>query len=277
MLCTPRNDNGHMTTFKWTLILAVAGYAVLIGVLYLAQRSLLYFPDKTRFRPADLGLPQAEEVVLQSADGEHVIAWHVPPRDGKPLVIYFQGNGGGLNLRAERFGRLTSDGTGLLALSYRGYGGSSGSPTEGGIIRDAEAAYDFAAARYGKDRIVLWGESLGTGVAVALAAEKPVARVVLESPYTSIAAVAASIYWYVPVRWMIKDTFRSDERIAKLTAPVLIVHGERDNIVPITFGERLYDRIRAPKRFIRLPGAGHNDHDSHGLPDMVRPFLKGRE
>ena len=266
-----------MTPLKWILILAVAGYAALVGVLYLAQRSLLYFPDKTRFRPADLGLPQAEEVVLQSADGERLIAWHVPPREGKPLIIYFQGNGGGLDLRAVRFSKLTSDGTGLLALCYRGYGGSSGSPSEAGIIRDAEAAYDFAAARYGQDRIVLWGESLGTGVAVALASEKPVARVVLESPYTSIADVAASIYWFMPVRWMIKDTFRSDERIAKVTVPVLIVHGERDNVVPITFGERLYDLIRSPKRFIRLPNAGHNDHDSHGLPDMVRSFLNGRE
>ena len=266
-----------MTSLKWTLILALAGYAALVALLYLTQRSLLYFPDKTRTRPADAGLPQAEEVLLQSADGEQLIAWHVPPRDGKPVIVYFQGNGGGLNLRAQRFGRLTSDGTGLLALSYRGYGGSSGSPTEAGLIRDAEAAHDFAAARYGQERIVLWGESLGTGVAVALASEKPVARVILESPYTSIAAVAASIYWFVPVRWLMKDAFRSDERIAKVTAPVLVVHGMRDTIIPIGFGERLYEMIRAPKRFIRLPNAGHNDHDSHGLPDMVRPFVLGQE
>ncbi len=265
-----------MTAFKWTLILAIAGYAVLVALLYLTQRSLLYFPDKTRTRPADAGLPQAEEVLLQSADGEHVIAWHVPPRDGKPVIIYFQGNGGGLNLRAQRFGRLTADGTGLLALSYRGYGGSSGSPTEAGLIRDAEAAYGFAAAHYGSGRIVLWGESLGTGVAVALAAQKPVARVVLESPYTSIADVAASIYWFMPVRWLMKDTFRSDERIAKVGAPVLVVHGVLDTIIPTGFGERLYEMIRAPKRFIRLPNAGHNDHDSHGLPELVRPFLDGK-
>jgi uncharacterized protein len=265
-----------MSSLKWMLVFAVSSYAGVVALLYLTQRSLLYFPDRTRTHPADAGLPQAQEVLLQTADGERLIAWHVPPRGGKPVVIYFQGNGGGLNLRAQRFGRLASDGTGLLAVSYRGYGGSSGSPTEAGLVLDARAAYDFAVARYGADRIVLWGESLGTGIAVWLASEYPVARVVLESPYTSIADVAASVYWFVPVRWLIKDSFRSDERIAKVTVPVLVVHGVRDTIIAIAFGERLYDMIRAPRRFIRLPDAGHNDHDSHGLPEMVRPFVLGQ-
>jgi fermentation-respiration switch protein FrsA (DUF1100 family) len=265
-----------MTSLKWILTFALAGYLGLVALLYLAQRSLLYFPDTRRTPPAEAGLPQAEEVSLQSADGVRVNAWHVPLREGSPVVLYFQGNGGGLNLRAERFKKLTADGTGLVALNYRGYGGSEGSPSEAGIILDAMAAYDFAAGRYGADRIVLWGESLGTGVAVALAASRPVARVVLESPYSSIADVAASVYWFVPVRLLLKDTFRSDERIAKVTAPVLVVHGERDNIVRIGFGERLYELIRAPKQFIRLPNAGHNDHDSHGTQELVKPFLQGR-
>ena len=164
-----------------------------------------------------------------------------------------------------------------MALNYRGYGGSGGKPSEAGIILDAKAAYDFAAACYGADRIVLWGESLGTGVAVALAAEQPVARIILESPYSSIADVAASIYWFVPVRLLLSDSFRSDLRIAKVTVPVLVVHGERDNIIPITYGERLYQLIPGPKRFIRLPHAGHNDHDAHGLPEMLKPFILGRE
>jgi fermentation-respiration switch protein FrsA (DUF1100 family) len=265
-----------MTSLKWFLLLAVAGYVALVALLYLAQRSLLYFPDPRRLHPADAGLRQAEEVSLQSADGVRVSAWHMPPREAMPVVLYFQGNGGGLDLRAERFRKLTADGTGLVALNYRGYGGSEGRPTEAGIILDAKAAYDFAAERYGANRIVLWGESLGTGVAVALAAEKPVARVILESPYTSIADVAASIYWFVPVRLLLSDSFRSDQRIAKVTVPVLVVHGERDTIVRIAFGERLYQRIPGPKQFIRLPNAGHNDHDAHGLPELAKPFIAGR-
>ena len=142
-------------------------------------------------------------------------------------------------------------------------------------MEDARAAYAFAAARYPADRIVLWGESLGSGVAVALAAEKPVARIVLESPFTSIADVASSIYWFLPVRWLIKDPYRSDLRIAKVTAPVLVLHGERDNVVPIALGERLYGLINAPKRFVRFPTAGHDDLGVNGALDIAKQFVNG--
>ena len=125
-------------------------------------------------------------------------------------------------------------------LSYRGYGGSDGKPTEDGLIADARAAYDFARATYPDAKIVLWGESLGTGVAVALAAEKDVAAVILEAPFTSTADVAFSAYPFVPVRLLMKDQFRSDERIGKVTAPVLVMHGARDRIVPFRLGEQLF-------------------------------------
>src|SRR4029077_7183139 len=139
-----------------------------------------------------------------------------------------------------------------IGLSYRGYGGSSGKPTEAGLIADAPAAYDFAVAHY-PGRTALWGESLGTGVAVALAAEKPVARVILESPYTSTLEVAAANYWFLPVRLLMKDRFRSDLRIAGVQAPVLILHGEADGIIPIQYGERLYALVPGEKRLIRFP------------------------
>src|SRR5688500_14789291 len=126
-----------MTLLKSVLFGGIAIYALVAGVMYLAQRSLMYFPDASRTPPSSLGLA-AEEVLLETADGEKVIAWHVPPRDGRPVVLYFHGNGGALNLRAERFRALTSDGTGLVALSYRGYGGSSGRPSETGLLADAD-------------------------------------------------------------------------------------------------------------------------------------------
>jgi uncharacterized protein len=260
-----------MTLLKLLLGCLVV-YGLIAALMYFAQRSFMYFPDTSRTPPSSLGLA-AEEVTLDTADGEKVIAWHVPAREGRPVVLYFHGNGGALNLRADRFRNLTADGTGLLALSYRGYGGSSGRPSERGLLADAEAAYAFAAARYGAERIVLWGESLGTGVAVALAASSPVARVLLESPFTSAADIAASTYFFLPVRLLMHDQFRSDERIGAITAPVLVLHGDRDTIVPIRLGERLYEMIRAPKRFLRLPGAGHNDHDQFGAIALVRPFI----
>ena len=150
------------------------------------------------------------------------------PRDGKPVILYFHGNGGALHYRVERFRKLITDGIGLVALEYRGYGGLGGSPSEQGLIADAEAAYAYAAAHYPVQQIVFWGESLGTGVAVALAAEKPVGRVILEAPFTSAAAVGARHYWYLPVRLLMKDQFHSDERIGKVTAPLLILHGVHD-------------------------------------------------
>jgi uncharacterized protein len=259
---------------KW-LIIALACYAGLVALLYVGQRALQYFPERFRTAPALAGLPDAEEVVLDTADGERVIAWHVPPRGQKPVVLYFHGNGGSLRWRVDRFRALTADGTGLVALSYRGFGGSSGGPTEPGLMNDAAAAYAFARARYDPARIVLWGESLGSGVAVALAAENPVGHVVLEAPFTSAADVGASRYPFVPIRLLMKDQFRSDLRIGKVTAPVLIVHGEHDGIVPFALGERLYALINAPKRFVRVPGAGHNDLGIRAV-EAAREFLGER-
>ncbi len=263
---------------KWLLIIitALAGYGGLVALLYVGQRSLQYFPERIRTSPAAAGLPEAEEIALDTSDGERVLVWHIPPRGEKPVLLYFHGNGGSLAWRVDRLRALTADGTGLVALSYRGYGGSSGRPTETGLIEDALAAYAFAAARYPAGRIALWGESLGSGVAVALAAERPVARMVLESPFTSVADIGAQVYWFVPVRLLIKDSFRSDLRIGKVTAPVLVLHGERDSLVPIALGERLYALIKAPKRFVRFPGAGHNELGAHGALAAAKEFLDAK-
>ncbi len=268
-----------MTTLKWLIILAVLGYGGLLALMYVFQRALMYFPDTTRMPPASAGLASAEEVTLTSDDGETLIAWHVAARGDKPVVLYFQGNAGGLNLRAERFSWLTADGTGLLALCYRGYGGSTGSPSEAGFIRDARAAYDFAAARYPQKRIVLFGESLGAAVAVALAAERAVGGLILDAPFTSAADVGASAYPFAPVRWLIKDAFRSDQRIALVSAPLLVMHGERDRIVPISFGERLFalapNSKTLPKRMVRFPQGGHVNLDDYGAAKVVKEFLAG--
>src|SRR6266700_7066499 len=143
-----------MLTVKWTLVGVVVGYTALLALMYVAQRSLMYFPEKVRTPPAAAGLPEAQEIFLQTADGEKLIAWHVPPRGEQPLVLYFQGNGGALDLRASRFRALTADGSGLLALSYRGYGGSTGATSEAGLLHDAAAAYAFDAARHQTAQIV---------------------------------------------------------------------------------------------------------------------------
>jgi fermentation-respiration switch protein FrsA (DUF1100 family) len=264
---------------KWLLIL-VLGYGGIVALVYFGQRALQYFPEKFHTAPAAVGLRQAEETAVGTSDGERVIIWHIPPQQQKPVVLYFHGNGGSLAWRVERFRALTATGFGLVALSYRGYGGSSGRPTQTGLVADAVAAYAFTAERYPTRRIALWGESIGSGVAVAVAAAKPVLAVVLESAFTSAADVGAAVYWYLPVRLLMKDQFRSDLVIEKVTAPVLMLHGDRDAVVPIMLGEHLYSLIKARKRFLRFPGAGHNDLGTHGAVAEAIRFLEeevGRE
>ena len=261
-----------MSFAKWLFIVAVGGYLALGALMFFAQRALMYFPDRQRSPPAAAGLPQAEEVVLETADGEKVIAWHVPPRSDKPVVLYFHGNGGALNLRVDRFQKITARGVGLLALSYRGYGGSTGRPTETGLIEDARAAYAYAMERY-PGRIAVWGESLGSGVAVAIASEKPVTHVILDSPYSAAVDVAADLYWFLPVRLLMRDQFRSDLRMRTVTAPVLILHGEADTIIPIAYGERLLAMVPGKKQMVRFPGGEHVDLDRHGATDEALKFL----
>jgi fermentation-respiration switch protein FrsA (DUF1100 family) len=277
-----RIKNARARWRRWALRSLMVVAAVLIGLylgmaalLYVAQRSMMYFPETVHTTPAQAHLPEAQEIPLTASDGVRVIAWYAPPRDDKPVIIYFHGNGGALRYRVDRFRKLIGDGIGLVAVEYRGYGGSSGSPSETGLIADGEAAYAFAAARYKQEQLVLWGESLGTGVAVAVAAEKPVGRVILEAPFTSAAAVAAGRYWYMPVRLLMKDQYRSDERIGKITAPVLILHGMRDHIVPFALGERMFALTNAPKHFVRFIDGDHEDLDANGALHAIGRFLAG--
>jgi fermentation-respiration switch protein FrsA (DUF1100 family) len=263
-----------MTSLTWLVVLAAGGYLGGLAVLFFAQRSLVFpIPQTVRTVPGAAGIAQAEEHILTTSDGEKVIVWHVPAKPKRAVVVYFHGNGDVLAALAGHFRSITADGTGLVALSYRGYAGSSGRPSERGLLRDAAAAYAFAAARYGAERMVLWGFSLGSGVAVAMAADRPVAKVILEAPYTSLADVAASLFRFAPVRWLMRDPFRSDQRIARVTAPLLVMHGGLDATIPIRFGERLFALANEPKQFVRFGEASHNDLASFGAIEAARRFI----
>jgi len=265
-----------MTVLKWLVVLASVGYLGGLAVLYLKQRDFVFpIPRTVHTAPEAAGFPEAEEHVLTTADGEKVIIWHVPAKPGHPVVIYFPGNGDFLAGAVGRLRAITSGGIGLVALSYRGYAGSSGQPSENGLLQDAAAAYAFASARYGAERIVVWGFSLGTGVAVTVAAEQPVAKLILEAPYTSLADVAASHFRIVPVRLLLRDQFHSDARMTRVTSPLLIMHGENDLTIPIAFGERLFALAHAPKRFVRFPEGGHDNLDAFGAIETARQFIGG--
>jgi hypothetical protein len=263
-----------MTILKWLLVLAVVLYVGGVAVLFFKQRSMLFpIPRVGPTTPEVAGFSEAEEHFLATADGERVIVWHVPAKPGRPVILFFHGNGDFLAGRVSRFRNLVSDGTGLVALSFRGYAGSTGSPSEEGLLQDAAAAYAFTAERYESSRIVAWGFSLGTGVAVALAAEHPVAKLILEAPYTSTVDLAASLFPIAPVRLLMRDQFHSDRRIGRVTAPLLIMHGDADPAINIRFGERLFAMAREPKQFVRFPGGGHENLDEFGAIETVRRFI----
>lgn len=246
-------------------------YVAMLGALAVFQRKLQYFPDTARIEPAAAGFAGAASLTLTTPDGETIVAWQKPAEAGKPVILYFHGNGGNLANRAERFAALTATGFGLLAIDFRGYGGSTGVPSETGLIIDGETAYRHLVDKGVSPRqIATFGESIGSGVAVALAATHKAGALVMEAGYSSTADIAASIYWMFPVRLLMRDQFHSDARIGAVSAPILMLHGERDGVVPIRFGEKLFALAPEPKAFRKISGAGHQVLH---LPGMTRQVL----
>lgn len=256
---------------------AVVAYAALVGGLYLFQRQLLYFPD--RARPELLGLEKlgVREVMLTTEDGLSLLSWYLPARPGRPVIAYFHGNGGHIGYRVERLLRFAREGYGMLMAEYRGYGGNPGAPSETGFYADGRAALAFLDREgVAPSRLVLYGESLGSGVAVALAVQHEVGALILEAPPTSVAEVAQCHFPYVPASRMVIDRFDSVSRIAGVRAPILVLHGESDRVVPIRFGRALLDAAPDPKEGWFAPEAGHEDLARYGGLDVVVAFIDHR-
>lgn len=250
----------------------VAIYAGFVALLYVTQRSLIYLPDRS-----PVGAVEGfERVALRSSDGIALISLFAPPQGTRPVVAIFHGNAGHIGYRIDKAQGLMARGYGVMLASYRGYGGNPGSPTEEGLYADARASLDWLAGRgFADGRLVIYGESLGSGVAVQMARERKAAALVLEAPFTSLGDGAATHYPYVPARLLMKDKFENIAKIGQLDVPLLIVHGERDEILPVTMGRALLDKATTPKRGIFLPEAGHNDLMEFGLMRIVADHLDG--
>jgi fermentation-respiration switch protein FrsA (DUF1100 family) len=248
------------------LVFSVAAlYALVAVAAFLFQRRLTYFPDPQRTAPASFNLPGVEERFIATPDGEHLVSWFAPAAPGRPTVLYFHGNAGNLANRSERVRRFLTRGWGAMFLSYRGYSGSTGAPSESANVADAKLAYDtLRTAGVAPDDIIVYGESLGSGVAVQVAAEKDVGGLVLDAPYTSIVDVAAVSYPYLPVRPFVLDRYETMQFLPQVKAPLLVMHGEDDRIVPVAMGKAVYAAANAPKEIVTFPRAGHSDHHLHG-------------
>jgi hypothetical protein len=206
------------------------------------------------------GLP-LEEVWFQSGDGTKLFGWHVQFSPAAPVLLWCHGNAGNVIHRLENLAELYRLGLSVFIFDYRGYGRSSGKPTEEGLYQDALSAYGYLAGTRGvrPERLILFGRSLGASVAGEIATQRPAAGLILESPFPSIAAMARAHYAGLPMHWLLSGRFPLGERLARVSMPVLVIHGDRDDIVPIALGREVFAAAREPKSFYVIEGADHND------------------
>lgn len=241
----------------------VLGYAGLCAYIYAVQDKLMYPGGTTDVSllpaPDSVGLADFRAVTLDTPDGEHLKAWWLPPQPGHGAVLYLHGNGsnGTDPRRLVRFHDLHDAGYGVLAVEYRGFSGSTGHPSEPGLITDGVTGYDYIAKEAPGAKIALFGDSLGTAVALAVAIRRPVAGVLLDSPFASMRRMGEQRYPYLPVGQLATSPWESERRIAEVTTPILVVHCDADRTVPLAEGKRLFDAANQPKDMIVLPGCGH--------------------
>jgi uncharacterized protein len=242
------------------LTMLVVGYVSAVASLYVMQRPMFYGPDKNYRAPATLGISDAEEVTIVTPDKERLQGWYRAANAGQPTVLFLHGKGGNISFRANRWKNYSERAYGILFFDYRGFGASTGEATEAGLKTDALAAYDWLAAKgVLGENIILAGESMGTGLAVILATERPVAGISLMSGYSSIVDVAAQRYWWVPTRLLLTERFEILPHAVRLKVPMLAQHGELDQTIPLKFGQRLFAAIASQKQFELRKGKGHND------------------
>lgn len=258
---------------RWILGGALALYiAVLLGACTFQDR-LVYFPDRS---PAVIGEGWPIEAMdIETADGETLLAWHMAPREGCPVMLLFHGNAGHIAHPVGQYRALNEAGAGMLAVSWRGYTGSTGRPSEAGLHADAAAAYEtLRALGHAPDEIVIHGFSLGSSPATRLAADVDAAALILEAPFYSARRLAEEILPVLPVGWIFRHPYRTDQVIAAVDEPLLIVHGSADEIVPVRHSADLAELAPDGTRRVVIEGARHNDLFPNGLyEEAIWPFL----
>lgn len=257
----------------WFLTLA-AVYLVFIGALWLMQKDLMYFPDKARFVPNEWALEEMKPLSVTAEDGLPTTSWYRPAlKRDKFTIVFFQGNAGHLGYRNYKVRPWLDAGYGVLMIGYRGFS-NPGSPSEEGLYADARAAIDAVKKQGLPDKaFVFYGESLGTGVATQMATEYEASALILESPYTSIPDVGGDRYPMVPVRILLRDHYDSLSKIKDVHMPLLLLHGEADDVVPAKFGKKLFAAANEPKQAEYFPDLGHNNVYNLRAQQIVLSFL----
>jgi len=280
-----QRDFFRMNGLVSVVMIFAIGYAVFAVALFFYQPNLLYFPDMpTReivATPGAIGLDY-EPLTLTTSDTERLDAWFIPAEPARGVVLFCHGNAGNIAHRLDSIRLFHELGLSVLIFDYRGYGQSTGKPTEKGTYRDADAAWQYLVEQRGisPETIILFGRSLGAAVASDLATRQAVAAVILESGFTSVPDIAAELYPWLPVRWMSRYRYDTRKQLANIHSPVLIVHSRDDEIIPYSNGEQLFAAANEPKQFLELRG-GHNNGfmvsqaaDIQGLDSFISQSLQ---
>ncbi len=264
--------------WRWMLGFAVLAYLTLIIVLLCLEDRLLYHPRSYHedWQSPARELP-AQDVWLQSADGTRIHAWWCPQRGAQDALLFCHGNASNLSHRQRLKQVWRGLGLSVLIFDYPGFGRSEGQPSEAGCYAAADAAYDWLTRQLPAERIVLFGWSLGGGVATDLAARRAHRALVLFKTFTSIPDVAQSQFFFLPARWLVRNRFDNLEKIGRCRQPVFIAHGDGDHLIPFAQAEQLFASARGPKRFLRIPGVGHHGGPTTEVLGAVAAFLKETE
>lgn len=257
----------------------IVAYAAVTLLMYIFQRNLQYFPHQPMpASPAEAGVPQMKEITVVTEDHLRLIGWYAaPPSKDSKVILFFHGNGGNISHRTGKAAYFIESGYGVYLAEYRGYGGNPGKPSEAGLYKDARAAAKFLMEQgISPQRIIVYGESIGTGPAIEISREIQPYQLILEAPFSSILAIARQVYYWMPVDFILKDKFDNMPKIKDIKSPLLIVHGDEDGTVPISLTKELYEAANHPKEFITINGAGHNDLYEHHAGHVILERLTKR-
>jgi fermentation-respiration switch protein FrsA (DUF1100 family) len=251
-------------------------YIFLIALMFFMQRDMMYFTNAEKPSLKQTGITDLTEISIKTEDNFTLFGWYkAPDTPQKPTIVWFHGNASNVSITAARAAPYLQKGYGLLAVEYRGYSGNPGSPTEQGLYEDARAFIGWLKENgTPENNIIVYGESIGTGPAVQIATEHSALHtLILESPFTSTVDAATFHYPYVPVKWLVKDRYENLSKIKNIKAPLIVVYGNKDRVIPHYLGEKLFNAAPQPKSLVVIEGGDHNDLDNYNVADKIISLL----
>ncbi|MGH1404369.1 MAG: alpha/beta hydrolase [Alphaproteobacteria bacterium] len=256
------------------VLIIVGVYLFITAYIYSMQRDFIYFPDVvTPSLPDD-----AEKIMVKTRDGLNLYGWYLSAHsEVRAVIVLYHGNAGNLEDRLFKAREFTREGYSVLLVEYRGYGGNPGQPDEAGLYMDGRAYLDFVQhdKGYALSDVIIYGESLGSGIATQMATEYEAKALILEVPFDSLISMASQRYFFLPVRLLLKDRYMNIDKISHINMPLLILHGHKDEVIPFSLAKNLFDAAKTPKIFVDFPQGKHNDLYNFGAKERILDFLSG--